>query len=386
MVKEIDVGVSQMGAEILTNKGSDKNPTKSVEIQKAPEKPYTIDDHSKMFEAIGKPEEATKLKQQAINALTEEGKNMNDNVIKIDKKIKNEKGRIPVLEDDNMTDEEKAEKKKKTAKDRAEFFKKDKIIRDREALELESKSTGLDIAMRPKAAVHIMKVQWPLDVIEEFNTHIYDVIIPKNVDAAGGLVGQINRNEKSAQLKIDHVDDDVGKQFSDILLKLGKTYMYNVTGIESEVSMETMWSVHSYEGDYNPVHDHGTRTPMGLSCILYLKVPPQIQKLGNPAEEFEGLNNSSGAVDGFTYLSWGANGMRDINMLRPITEEYIKPEVGTMLMFPSWLRHGVMPFFGEGERRTFSANMNVTPKTKISGDHYRKHTPESDLVKSINNA
>ena len=365
MTKEIDVGVSQMGVEILTNKGSDKNPTKSVEIQKAPEKPYTIDDHSKMFEAMGKPEEATKLKQQAINALTEEGKNMNDNVIKIDKKVKN---------------------KKMSEEDRAEFFKKDKIIRDREALELESKSTGLDIAMRPKAAVHIMKVQWPLDVIEEFNTHIYDVIIPKNVDAAGGLVGQINRNENSAQLKIDHVDDEVGKQFSDILVKLGKTYMYNVTGIESEVSMETMWSVHSYEGDYNPVHDHGTRTPMGLSCILYLKVPPQIQKLGNPAEEFEGLNNSSGAVDGFTYLSWGANGMRDINMLRPITEEYIKPEVGTMLMFPSWLRHGVMPFFGEGERRTFSANMNVTPKTKITDDHYRKHTPESNLVKSINNA
>ena len=146
--------------------------------------------------------------------------------------------------------------------------------------------------------------------------------------------------------------------------------------MDSEISMETMWSVHSYEGDYNPVHDHGTRTPIGLSCILYLKVPPQIEKLGNPSEEFEGLNNSSGAVDGFTYLSWGINGMRDINMLRPITEEYIKPSVGTMLLFPSWLRHGVMPFFGEGERRTFSANMNVVPESKITGDHYRKHTPE----------
>ena len=152
--------------------------------------------------------------------------------------------------------------------------------------------------------------------------------------------------------------------------------MEKVTGMKSKTSIETMWSVHSYEGDYNPVHDHGTRTPMGLSCILYLKVPPQIEKLGNPSEEFEGLNNSSGAVDGFTYLSWGVNGMRDINMLRPITEEYIKPITGTMLMFPSWLRHGVMPFFGEGERRTFSANMNVTPESKISGDHYRKHTPE----------
>ena len=56
MVKEIDVGASQMGIEVLTNKGSEDNPTKSVELQKAPDKPYTIEEHSKMFEAMGNPE------------------------------------------------------------------------------------------------------------------------------------------------------------------------------------------------------------------------------------------------------------------------------------------------------------------------------------------
>ena len=30
-----------------------------------------------------------------------------------------------------------------------------------------------------------------------------------------------------------------------------------------------------------------------------------------------------------------------------------------MLIFPNWLRHAVMPFFGKGERRTFSANLNI---------------------------
>ena len=39
------------------------------------------------------------------------------------------------------------------------------------------------------------------------------------------------------------------------------------------------WSVHSYVGDYNPLHDHGVVTQQGLSCILYLKVPPQIEKI-----------------------------------------------------------------------------------------------------------
>jgi hypothetical protein len=159
------------------------------------------------------------------------------------------------------------------------------------------------------------------------------------------------------------------------LQRLAKEYINRTIGIECETSMESMWTVHSYSGDYNPVHDHGTRTPIGVSCIMYLQVPRCIQILGNPSEKFDGLNESSGAVDGFTYLTWGSNGMRDINMLRPITEEYIKPEPGTLIMFPSWLRHGVMPFFSnkeDDERRTFSANINVTLKEKITGDHYRK--------------
>ena len=236
--------------------------------------------------------------------------------------------------------------------------------------------SGLQIAMRPKLAVNIMRIQFPEDVITEINDHIDNTIIPANKDYSKGLVGQISHDKRSAQLHFPHNDDGVGKQFSDVITRMGSEYIDRVVGIRSEIEMQSMWTVHSYEGDYNPVHDHGTKTPMGLSCILYLKVPPQIEKLGNPAEHFEGLNESSGAVDGFTYLTWGVNGMRDINILRPITEEYVKPEVGTMLMFPAWLRHGVMPFFGEGERRTFSCNMNVSPTEKLSGDHYRKTREE----------
>ena len=235
---------------------------------------------------------------------------------------------------------------------------------------------GLQVAMRPKLAVNIMRIQFPEDVMSEINEHIDNTIIPANKDYSKGLVGQISHDKRSAQLHFPHNDEGVGKQFSDVITRLGSEYIDRVVGIRSDIEMQSMWTVHSYEGDYNPVHDHGTKTPMGLSCILYLKVPPQIEKLGNPAEHFEGLNESSGAVDGFTYLTWGVNGMRDINILRPITEEYVKPEVGTMLMFPAWLRHGVMPFFGEGERRTFSCNMNVSPTEKLSGDHYRKTREE----------
>ena len=224
---------------------------------------------------------------------------------------------------------------------------------------------GIEIAFRPKTAVNIMRCQFPNEITTEINQHIEDTIIPNNVDHSEGLVGQIRQNkEKSAQLTFPHKGDEVGEMFGSVLERLAKEFVNRSMGEETEckTSIESMWTVHSYSGDYNPIHDHGTKTPMGVSCIMYLQVPRCIQTLGNPAEEFEGLNESSGAVDGFTYLTWGTNGMRDINMMRPITEEYVKPEVGTLIMFPSWLRHGVMPFFGkeDDERRTFSANINVT--------------------------
>jgi len=252
----------------------------------------------------------------------------------------------------------------------------DDFVESAEAKEAEKISTGISVAMRNKLAVNIMRAEIPMNVIDELNQHIDDVIIPSAQDLSSGLVGQISQHEKSGQWVFPHDDDGAGEQWADVLNTLGKEYIKQTLGkLEFEdtykevtADIQNMWTVHSYAGDYNPLHDHGTRSYMGLSCILFLKVPPQIEAIGLPSEEmiaagvtpgFQGLNGASGAVDGFTYLCWGVNGMRDVNMLRPIQEEYVKPEVGTMIMFPAWLRHAVMPFSGEGERRTFSANINI---------------------------
>ena len=218
-------------------------------------------------------------------------------------------------------------------------------------------NTGLVINMRPQLAVNIMKVEFPEEIVAEINDHIDNVIIPNDTDHSKGLVGQINRNEKSKQLTFPHKDDDVGQMFAGVLETLAKQYVQSTLHKDCRPELDSMWTVHSYEGDYNPLHDHGTKTTMGVSCIFYLKVPEQISNLTGEVS----LNNSSGATDGFTYLTWGTNGSRDVNMLRPITEEYIKPIEGTLIMFPSWLRHSVNPFFGEGERRTFSANISINP-------------------------
>ena len=132
----------------------------------------------------------------------------------------------------------------------------------------------------------------------------------------------------------------------------------------SSVECFECWTVHSYEGDYNPMHDHGVRTQSGLSCILYLKVPDSIKN--KPQIEVPNLNQASGEIDGWTQFVWGANTMKDIYQLREQTQHVVRPVEGKLLMFPCWLNHMVWPFKGEGERRTLSANFNIHDSPEVT--------------------
>ena len=250
----------------------------------------------------------------------------------------------------------------------------DKIVK-----EYKLEKPGIKAAMRTKLAVHMMKVEIPEQVIDELNDHIDKVNIPANDDYSDGLVGQINRDKKSAQLNFPLLDG-VGAEFKKIIDECSKSYMKQGYGQDVTADAFEAWTVHSYAGDYNPLHDHGCRTEAGLSMIMYLKVPECIQKLPDPSELGGGvdINHASGVVDGYTYFNWGSNVMRDVVALRPVTEEYVKPEKGTLIIFPNWLRHSVNPFFGEGERRTFSANVNLfnNQNFKIRGKAFGEMSAE----------
>jgi len=239
----------------------------------------------------------------------------------------------------------------------------------------EQGQSGVRASMKTKMALHMLRVELPLEVVDEINSHIEEEL-DGAVDLSDKLVGQINRNEKSAQIEFD-LNDEVGKLVKGQIDKAGKSYVNNGFGRDVTADTFEAWTVHSYAGDFNPLHSHGVRTSAGLSCILYLKVPEQIENIADPSEEGISLNQSSGTVDGFTYFTWGDGDNQDVNRFRPVTEEYVKPEVGTMLIFPNWLRHAVMPFFGDGERRTFSANMNIFENSSF------ENMSEEDKMKHI---
>ena len=267
----------------------------------------------------------------------------------------NEDG-TPVVTDNVLTGsftggatEEEAERNARLARENAEMLAE-------EEAKMEEVNHGLKFAIRPIKAFSIGRIEFPMEIINEVNDHIDNKIIPAGESYADGLVGQLKNDKKSAQLNFP-LDDEVGQQLKTVFEQVGKSYLKQGYDRDADTDCFQCWSNHAYAGDYNPYHDHGVQTMAGLSGFLWLKNPECIEKL-DPVPA--GLNNASGSVDGFTQLIWGTNTRKDIMSLHGQQEDYIKPEVGVMLIFPNWLKHQVMPFFGEGERRSLAMNWNVT--------------------------
>ena len=103
------------------------------------------------------------------------------------------------------------------------------------------------------------------------------------------------------------------------------------------------WVVSQYAGEYNPWHHHSG----DFSAVIYLKLPPKMN------EEMEKEWEDHYPANGLIEFMFGENqGFRSDNLK-------FKPEVGKLLVFPSWLKHFVYPFTSEGERRSMSFNAHM---------------------------
>ena len=109
------------------------------------------------------------------------------------------------------------------------------------------------------------------------------------------------------------------------------------------IHMAHSWVVSQYAGEYNPWHHHSG----DFSAVVYLKLPPKMN------EEIEKDFKDHYPANGLIEFMFGENqGFRSDNLK-------FKPEVGKLLMFPSWLKHFVYPFKSEGERRSMSFNAHM---------------------------
>ena len=206
-----------------------------------------------------------------------------------------------------------------------------------------------------------------LNEVDIINKYIDDNI-HRLPDLSHQLVGQIKQDKRSAQPEFD-LNDTVPKQLSKFFIMCAKEYaaehpvsdrVKEIIGPKEEYVVKSMWSIHSYAGDYNPLHEHGTVSGRGVSMIVFLKLPSQVSKLTEGMTgEIGAQHGNSGSTDGLTQFVWGGDSMYDIPRFKHPSFAYVHAEVGKVVVFPIWLLHQVAPFFGEGERRTMSCNIDI---------------------------
>src|SRR5258706_13778681 len=113
----------------------------------------------------------------------------------------------------------------------------------------------------------------------------------------GALGGKIRQIQKSARVKLDR-RKKVPSALAAVIVEIGGQYV-SQQGFHAVVTAYDIWSVHSYAGDYNPLHDHGGKTPLWLFLILFLKVPPVFSgKAARPHGGSPKVNMSTGHFDG----------------------------------------------------------------------------------------
>ena len=195
--------------------------------------------------------------------------------------------------------------------------------------------------------------------VEEYTTELFND--ENALTAENTLVGQIR---KGKQLKIDPTHEKFVKTMNAIL-RIAQEFItqFMVTngshnrlvGKSLCMTPVDVWSVHSFEHDYNPIHYHETPNQAGLSFTFYTGVPQQILDQEHKAEG----HGPYGAKDGWLHFMHGEYIAQPIHNLRSKAISTICPKRGLLVMWPKWLPHWVTPFEGEGERRSIAGNIDV---------------------------
>lgn len=221
------------------------------------------------------------------------------------------------------------------------------------------------IEIIPMVKSAFCRIEVPQVLMDNLNIYLDRIYKDPNAESrSNNLVGAIKMlsGKKGKQLVMD-MDDDLVKPFSEFILLCSKIYMsqmYNLDNIDNDtykLIVDEVWSVHQYETDFNPHHQHSNSiSNFGLSSFLHTKLPKQLlDRYTKKNKQYEG----GGWYDGKTMLSWGNLSFEDQKQLKFPQTLYTTGETGILYLFPQWLIHGVYPFFGKGERRTVASNISI---------------------------
>ena len=188
----------------------------------------------------------------------------------------------------------------------------------------------------------------------ELTDKIYEDV---NRDSAGdSLAGQIHHEYFISEEQLietglmEYFIGKITKYWGTVLTNgnmdryLDKKFEHGPHGFNYAARIVSAWTVHQFENEYNPIHDHSN---CKISAVMHLKFP---EKIDPPVKEhLEGLDGA---------LIFSGMGDADKWCTAPVMK-CDSSNVGWLHLFPSSLQHSVYPFRGKGERRSLSFNADI---------------------------
>ena len=182
----------------------------------------------------------------------------------------------------------------------------------------------------------IAKLKLPQLLIKKINLEIDRITkekkLIKKYDYSKNLVGQV---KQELQLPSVFIKQNIYNFINSSI----KEYVKVSTGkLTKSVKIINFWIVRQYAHDYNPIHYHDGH----VSGVGYLKLPKHLNKDKKKLK-------TNGSIDFI-------NGSR---MFLSNSVYNHNPKVGDVILFPNYLMHTAYPFLVEGERRSFSFNVEI---------------------------
>ena len=182
----------------------------------------------------------------------------------------------------------------------------------------------------------IAKLKISKSIVNKINNEVEKIInkkkLSKKHDYSKKLVGQV---QQEIELSKSFIKKNLNKNITEAVNK----FIKKTTGKTSKkIKIKNLWVVRQFANEYNPVHYHDGH----ISGVGYLKIPKNIFK------DKKNIN-TNGTID-------------FINGNKMFLNESIhnhKPKIGDVILFPHYLMHTAYPFTVEGERRSFSFNIEI---------------------------
>ena len=188
----------------------------------------------------------------------------------------------------------------------------------------------------PKIAI----IKIPKKIVNKINQEVDKILGDKKKlkksDYSKKLVGQVKQ-----EIKLDNkfVKNNILKF---ITINIKKYIKIGTNRNVKKISLKSLWVVRQFKNEYNPIHFHSGN----ISGVGYLKIPKNINKSRKRLK----TNGTIDFINGTK--SFLSNSLFNHN-----------PKVGDMILFPNNLMHTAYPFKREGERRSFSFNIDIDKKT-----------------------